>query len=178
MPFRSDRTSNTSGRWEPPALSKYGMAAVGAGIRYPVIGASGEEDGFHRIALPTVITAPGFPLVVGKRPTGDGVLTVVGKAHTKAGVIPAVVHNPQQRAPGRSSLSYALAISRCEASGFSGLASPRSLQCSWATARRGLLAWRCGITCSPKRRMVWSTSSCVAGPMAHNRIASSMPKAS
>ena len=47
-----------------------------------------------------------------------------------------------------------------------------------ATARRGFPAWKCGITCSPKRRMVWSTSSCVAGPTAHSKIASSMPRAS
>jgi hypothetical protein len=28
------------------------------------------------------------------------------------------------------------------------------------TAARGPLAWKCGMTCSPKRRRVWSTSSC------------------
>ena len=27
-----------------------------------------------------------------------------------------------------------------------------------ANAGRGSLAWKCGITCSPQRRMVWSTS--------------------
>lgn len=79
------------------------MAVVGAGIWYPVIGASGAGYGFHRIALPTVITAPGLPMVVGEVPmvvgnrlTGDGVPTAVGKAQTKARVIRAVAHNPWQ----------------------------------------------------------------------------------
>src|SRR5690348_14902954 len=97
MPFRSDRTSNVSGQCEPPASSRYGMAVVGAGIRYPVIGASGAAYGFRRIVLPTVITAPGLPTVVGEVPTAvgkrlteDGVLTAVGKTRTKTGMIPAV----------------------------------------------------------------------------------------
>jgi hypothetical protein len=78
------------------------MAVVGAGIRYPVIGASGAAYGFRRIVLPTVITAPGLPTVVGEVPTAvgkrlteDGVLTAVGKTRTKTGMIPAVTHNPR-----------------------------------------------------------------------------------
>jgi hypothetical protein len=74
-----------------------------AGIWYPVIGASGAGYGFHRIALPTVIPASGRPMVVGEVPTavgnrltGDGVLAAVGKAHTKARVVPAVADNPWQ----------------------------------------------------------------------------------
>ena len=46
------------------------------------------------------------------------------------------------------------------------------------TAASDALAWKCGITCSPKRRRVWSTSSCCAGPTAHSKMASSIPKAS
>ena len=42
----------------------------------------------------------------------------------------------------------------------------------------GCLAWKCGITCSPKRRRVLSTSSCCAGPIAHSKITSSIPRAS
>ena len=73
------------------------MAVVGAGIWYPVIGASGAGYGFHHIALPTVITAPGLPMVVGEVPMVVGNrLTAVGKAQTKARVIRAVAHNPWQ----------------------------------------------------------------------------------
>ena len=37
---------------------------------------------------------------------------------------------------------------------------------------------KCGITCSPNSRIVFSTSSCCAGPTAHSRITSSIPSAS
>src|SRR3984893_4667038 len=47
-----------------------------------------------------------------------------------------------------------------------------------ATWTHGSRAWKCGITCSPKRRMVLSTSWCCAGPMAHSKNTSSMPRAS
>jgi hypothetical protein len=45
-------------------------------------------------------------------------------------------------------------------------------------AARFSLARKCGITCSPKRRMVVSTSSCAAGPTAQSKIISSIPSAS
>src|SRR6266853_6224581 len=47
-----------------------------------------------------------------------------------------------------------------------------------ATWTHGSRAWKCGITCSQKRRMVLSTSCCCAGPMAHSKNTSSMPRTS
>jgi hypothetical protein len=50
-------------------------------------------------------------------------------------------------------------------------------QPSHASAVRGFRAWKCGMTCWPKRRRVCSTSWCCAGPTAHSRMTSSMPRA-
>ena len=77
------------------------MAVVGGGTRCPVIGATGEEGGFRRIALLTVITEAGDPtgvwealMEVGKTLTGGGVLMAAGKVHTESGVIPTRAHDP------------------------------------------------------------------------------------
>lgn len=88
------------------ASSKSGVAAVGAGTRYPVIGAGGEEDGFRTIARRRiVIMAGGFPMMAGKTPTvGEAVTapaTIGGRSHIPiaAGEVPpvaGVIHSQNQ----------------------------------------------------------------------------------
>ena len=56
------------------------------------IGAGGEADGFLRIARLTTIMADGAVTARGKAPMGFGVLTVIGAAPTKVGMVPA--HKP------------------------------------------------------------------------------------
>ena len=101
MLFRSDRAWNSSWRRERRISPKFGVVVVGAGIPCPVIGASGEEGGFRRIALLTIIMEAGVPIgvlealmEVGKTLTGGGVLMAAGKARTDIAVIPTRAHNP------------------------------------------------------------------------------------
>jgi hypothetical protein len=71
------------------------VAVVGAGIRCPDIGASGEGDGFRRIVRRTATTGAGTLMWVGKAPMEDGVMTAVGEVRTGVGVGPTAAHNPQ-----------------------------------------------------------------------------------
>ena len=59
MRFRWDRIWGQSApAWSPQSF-EYGVPAVGAGIRFPVIGATGEGNGFHHTARRTGIMAAG-----------------------------------------------------------------------------------------------------------------------
>jgi hypothetical protein len=78
-----------------PALVQAGVAVVGAGTLCPDIGASGEGDGFRRIMRRTAITRAEIPMGVGKAPTEDGVITVVGEARTGVGLGPTAAPNRQ-----------------------------------------------------------------------------------
>ncbi len=93
MLCRSGRTSSDSFR--RPALSKYGVAVVGVGTRFPAIGASGEGDGFRRIVRRTAKAAAGVPTGVREVATEVGeVRTGVGKALTEVGNITTVAPDP------------------------------------------------------------------------------------
>jgi hypothetical protein len=86
MPFRQARVLSNS--FQHQASSRCGAAAVGAGIRSPLTGAGGEEDGFRPIARRrTVITAGGFPMMAGETP-------IVGEAVTVPTTIGARSHIP------------------------------------------------------------------------------------
>jgi hypothetical protein len=63
---RWGRIWSNLGRLRRPASSKRGAAAVGAGTRCRVIGASGEGDGFRRIARQTIITGAQVPTALGE----------------------------------------------------------------------------------------------------------------
>jgi hypothetical protein len=77
-----------SNSYQRRASSLYGVAAVGAGTRYPVIGAGGEMDGLRPIAgRRTVIMAGGFPMMAGKA-------SMVGEAVTVPTTIGARSHFP------------------------------------------------------------------------------------
>ena len=65
------------------------MAAVGVGTRCLAIGAGGEADGFPRIARLTTIMADGAVTARDKALMEFGVLTVIGAAPTKVGMVPA-----------------------------------------------------------------------------------------
>jgi hypothetical protein len=96
MLFRWGRTWSDLGWFRLPLSSKRGVAVVGAGTLYPDIGASGEGDGFHRIARQTATTGAGTPMVAGKAPTEDGVMTAGGEARTAVGAGPTAAHNREQ----------------------------------------------------------------------------------
>jgi len=87
-------TRSDLGWFRLPLSSKRGVAVVGAGTLCPDIGASGEGDGFHRIARRTATTGAGTPMVAGKALTEDGVMTAGGEARTGFGVSPMAAHNP------------------------------------------------------------------------------------
>ena len=87
------------------ALSQCGVVAVGAGIRFPVIGVGGEEGGFCRIAYRIVIIAGGFPMMAGETPmVGEAVTvpaTIGARSHILigAGEVPpgaGVIHSENQ----------------------------------------------------------------------------------
>ena len=63
----------------------YGVAAFGAGIRSPVIGASGEADGFHLIARRTSTVCWGGPYGGQAGSYGVGVVMAAGKDPTAGG---------------------------------------------------------------------------------------------
>jgi len=91
-PFRWGRTRSDLRQLQLPASSRRGMAVVGAGIRCPDIGASGEGDGFRRIVRRTATTGAGTLMRVGKAPLKDGVITAAGEARKGVGVGP-TAHN-------------------------------------------------------------------------------------
>jgi hypothetical protein len=95
-----------SNSFQRRASSKSGVAAVGDGIRCPVIGAGGEEDGFRPIARRGIlIMAGGFPLMAGETPmVGEAVtvLTTIGeRSHIPIGAgedppVAGVIHSQSQ----------------------------------------------------------------------------------
>jgi hypothetical protein len=95
-----------SNSFQRRASSKSGVAAVGDGIRCPVIGAGGEEAGFRPIARRGIlIMAGGFPLMAGETPmVGEAVtvLTTIGeRSHIPIGAgedppVAGVIHSQSQ----------------------------------------------------------------------------------
>jgi hypothetical protein len=82
----------------------YGVAAVEAGVQSPVIGASGEVDGFRRIARQTNMAGAGEVPTAGRQvPMGVGEAMEVGKDPTAVGLIMATagsLHSRNMRSLG------------------------------------------------------------------------------
>src|SRR5215831_19898662 len=100
MRFRSDRIWGWSEPARSPQSFKYGAAAVGAGIRFPAIGATGAGDGFRHTARRTGTMAAGVRIGGGEvRTTAMGVFTGDGKARMKGKVMMAVSRAIHSRSP-------------------------------------------------------------------------------